>query len=153
MIHYDPSNEHDPNNNYDSNNDPKGELVNRFSMGGEDLLISYDLFFPEACLKHVVTTFRKSKVYIICSGSLARNTSSLGELQHALGNMVAGTRIGMRPHTFMTEVLETINHVRRVDADLIIVLGGGSLIDAAKVVAIVSTCTIYGLSEHTCSII
>ena len=44
----------------------------------------------------------------------------------------------MRPHVLMSEVLEVIEDVRRVDANVIVTLGGGSLIDGAKAIAFVS---------------
>ena len=44
----------------------------------------------------------------------------------------------MKPHTCMSEVLEVIENVRRVDANLIVTLGGGSLIDGAKAIGFVS---------------
>lgn len=88
--------------------------------------MSYGLPFLEACSRHVASTFRKLKVYIICSSSVAKNTSSLEDLQHALGNKVVGVRIGLRPHTFMSEVLEVIEDARIEHADLIITLVGGA---------------------------
>lgn len=100
-------------------------------------LISYGLPFSEACSKHIDERFKASKVYIIVSGSLAKNTSHVKDLQHALGRKVAGVRIGMKPHTFMSEVLEIVEDARIADADLILTLGGGSLIDAAKAIAFV----------------
>ena len=104
----------------------------------EEPLISYGLPFPETCRKHNNEKFHASKIYIICSGSLARNTSNLHDLQQALSGKVAGIRIGIKPHTFISEVLQIVEDARKVDADLIITLGGGSLIDAAKAVAFVS---------------
>lgn len=110
--------------------------------------ISYGLPFPEACRKHVADErFRAFRVYIICSGSLAKDTSNLKDLQQVLGHKVAGVRIGMKPHTFMSEVLEIVEDARELDADLIVTLGGGSLIDAAKVVAFVRLSTFGILSK------
>lgn len=98
---------------------------------------SFGLPFKETCRKHVEDTFKACRVYIISSGSLAKNTSNLQDLQNALSGKVAGVRTGMKPHTFMSEVLETIHDARRVDADLIVTIGGGSLTDGAKVIAFV----------------
>ena len=100
-------------------------------------LISYGLPFFEACRKHIHDRYKASKVYIIASGSLAKNTSHVKDLQRALGRKVAGVRIGMKPHTFMSEVLEITEDARIAHADLILALGGGSLIDAAKAIAFV----------------
>ena len=104
----------------------------------DEPLISYGLPFPKTCRKHIDSTFKASKVYIISSGSLARETSNLADLQNELGDKVAGIRIGMKPHTFMSEVLDVVRDARKVDADLIVSIGGGSVTDAAKLVAFVS---------------
>lgn len=99
--------------------------------------ISYGLPFPETCAKHVGSTFEASKVYIISSGSLARNTDTLTRLQSALGNKVVGTRIGMKSHTLWSEILEITKDARASKADLLVTLGAGSLTDGAKIIALV----------------
>ncbi|KAF7986288.1 hypothetical protein HWV62_35226 [Athelia sp. TMB] len=99
-------------------------------------LVSQGLPFPDACLKHVSTTFNVSRIYIISSGSLARNTDALERLQRALEGRVVGTRVGMKPHTYFREVLEIVHDAREARADCIVTLGGSSLTDGAKVVAL-----------------
>ena len=99
--------------------------------------ISYGLPFPQASAKHVLSTFNASRVYILSSGSLARNTDALIRLQAALGDKVVGTRIGMKSHTMWSEVLQVTREARALGADLLITLGAGSLTDAAKIVAFV----------------
>ena len=99
--------------------------------------VSYNLPFDKAAAKHVVETFAADSVYILASGSLCRNTKFVQQLQNALGNRVAGVRQGMTPHTLWSEVLEVADDCRRVNADLLITIGGGSLTDAAKLVALV----------------
>ncbi|RHZ55217.1 iron-containing alcohol dehydrogenase [Aspergillus thermomutatus] len=100
-------------------------------------LLSYGIPFPAAAAHHVVDTFKASKIYIICSGSLARNTDALDRLTAALGpEKVAGRRIGMQSHTLWSEVLEIVHDARRAEADLLLTLGAGSLTDGAKVVAL-----------------
>ncbi|KAL2798954.1 alcohol dehydrogenase [Aspergillus keveii] len=101
-------------------------------------LLSYGIPFPEAVARHVVDTFDAKRVYVICSGSLARNTDSLDRLAETLGKVkvsIVGKRMGMKPHTLWSEVLEITADARACEADLILTLGGGSLTDGAKVVA------------------
>lgn len=100
--------------------------------------ISYGLPFHSACAKHVVETFKASRVYIIASGSLARNTDNVIKLQNALGSRVVGTRIGMKPHTLWSEILEIAKEAKEVNADILVTLGAGSLTDGAKIIALVS---------------
>lgn len=101
-------------------------------------LLSYNCPFQETCRRYIDEMFKASRIFIICSGSLAKNTSHLEDLQNALFGKLAAVRIGMKPHTLMSEVMEIIRLARSVDADMIVTLGGGSLIDAAKAVAFVS---------------
>lgn len=101
-------------------------------------LLSYGLPFPSSAARHVTDTFSKSRVYVICSGSLSRNTDALDRLTSALGkDKVAGVRKGMKTHTLWSEVLEIVNDARETQADLLLTLGAGSLTDGAKIVALV----------------
>ncbi|KUJ15093.1 putative Fe-containing alcohol dehydrogenase [Mollisia scopiformis] len=96
-------------------------------------LVSYGIPFTESCAKHV-QKLKASRVYLIAGKSLTKNTSFTSDLQKALGASLAKTRVGMTPHTLMSEVLEIVEECRTVNADCIVTLGGGSLSDAAKVI-------------------
>lgn len=100
--------------------------------------ISFGIPFPETCAYHVANTFKANRVYIIASQSLTRDTSCLRRLEEALGATAAGLRVGMRSHTYWSEVLEITKECKACNADLIITLGAGSLTDAAKIVSLVS---------------
>ena len=100
-------------------------------------LLAYGRPYPELVQKHVRDTFRASRAYVLASRSLARDTDKLERLEEALGDKLVGLRVGMKPHTYMSEVLEIVQDARRLDADIIVTLGGGSLSDAAKIVAFV----------------
>ena len=99
--------------------------------------VSSGIAYIESSLKHVNETFKASKVYLIASGSLTRNTTFTSDLQKALGPKLAKPRVGMTPHTMMSEVLEMVEDARNVEADCIVTLGGGSLSDAAKLISFV----------------
>ena len=116
----------------------EGEIVHRAFADKSTPLVSYGASFIEACRGHIQGMFNASRVYIICSGSLARSTNHVKDLQQALGQKVVGTRVGMKPHTLWSEVLEIAHEVKEAKADLLVTLGGGSLSDGAKLVAFVS---------------
>lgn len=99
--------------------------------------ISYGMPFLEICTYHVVNTFKVERVYIIASKTLSTSTNALKRLRDALGTKVAGVRIGMKSHTYWSEILDVTEACRRSKADLIITLGAGSLTDAAKIVSLV----------------
>lgn len=101
--------------------------------------VSFGTSFPEACRKHVDSTFKASRVYIISSASLAKNTEALVSLQLALKSKVVGTRVGMKPHTLWSDILQTVKEAQDARADLLITLGAGSLTDGAKIIALVTS--------------
>ena len=98
-------------------------------------IISYGTAFDQACLKHITGTIQGSRAYVVAANSIAKQTSALKSLQSTLGDLVVGVRVGVKPHTLWSEVLEIVHEVRRLDADIIITLGGGTLTDAAKAIS------------------
>lgn len=121
-----------------SSQQSKGETYRLAFPGTEYPYISYGVPFPEACAKHVNDTFKASRVYVIASGSLSKNTDHVKQLQEALGGKIVGIREGMTPHTLWSEVLEIAEECRKTQADLIVTLGAGSLTDGAKIISLVS---------------
>jgi alcohol dehydrogenase class IV len=100
--------------------------------------VSYGRPYQESCAKHIRETFHASKVYIIASGSLARNTDKLDRLIDAIGkDNVVGARKGMTPHTPWSEILAITANCRATQADCVVTLGAGSLTDGAKIVVLV----------------
>lgn len=116
------------------------ETVRPAFEGRERPLLSYGIDFPAATARHLNSTFQASRVYVICSGSLARNTNVMDQLETALGpDKLVGHWIGMRSHTLWSEVLQIAEEVRTVHADLLLTVGAGSLTDGAKIIALVGT--------------
>ncbi|KAI1104699.1 putative Fe-containing alcohol dehydrogenase [Jackrogersella minutella] len=103
--------------------------------GRDKPLLSFGLPFTESLVKHADDIFHASRIYIICSRSLAVNTGHIDDLKKALGSKVAGIRIGLKPHSLWSEILEVVADTRKCDADLIVTLGAGSLTDSAKTVS------------------
>ena len=102
--------------------------------------ISYGLPYPGACTKHVKNTFKRSRVYIICSATLSRVTKNLERLIEALEKeniSVVGVQKGMRPHTPWSQIMEVVNEMREGNADCLVTLGAGSLTDGAKITVLV----------------
>lgn len=101
--------------------------------------ISYGLPFDVACAKHVSETYRASAVYIISSGSLSSETNKVDRLVQAIGtDKVVGIKKGFTPHTPFSEILQVSTECRDLGADCVVTLGGGSITDGAKIVALVS---------------
>lgn len=111
--------------------------------------VSYGLPFTEACAKHVSETYHAKKAYIVASTSLSKQTSHVRDLEKALGSNLVGTWIGIRPHTPWEDLVPIINDMREKEADCLITLGGGSLIDGAKIIIYVSILVSHRLSLRT----
>jgi maleylacetate reductase len=75
-------------------------------------------------------------VFILASGTLARETDTVERLSQMLGNRLAGVYAKIGAHTPRTDVVAAANAAREAGADLIVTLGGGSVTDAAKMVGL-----------------
>jgi maleylacetate reductase len=74
-------------------------------------------------------------VFVLASGTLARETELVDRLKAALGNRFAGLCAKIGSHTPRVDCVAAANAARAAGADLIVTLGGGSVTDAAKIVA------------------
>jgi alcohol dehydrogenase class IV len=101
--------------------------------------VSYGLPYQEACAKHVRETFKASRVYIIASGTLSRESDKVTRLVEAIGkDQVVGVKNGLTPHTPFSEILQITAEARLANADCVVTLGAGSITDGAKIVVLVS---------------
>jgi maleylacetate reductase len=75
-------------------------------------------------------------VYVLASGSLARDTDVVTAVRRVLGNRCAGVAARIGAHTPRTDVVEAANAAREANADLLLTVGGGSITDAAKMVGL-----------------
>jgi maleylacetate reductase len=91
--------------------------------------------FVEA-LAQEVDRVEARAVFILASGTLARETDTVERLSQMLGNRVAGVYAKIGAHTPRTDVVAAANAAREAGADLIVTLGGGSVTDAAKMVGL-----------------
>lgn len=78
--------------------------------------------------------FGIARVALICSGSLLR--AGDGPVQAALGGRLAGIFADVRPHSPVPAVEAAAEALRRMQADAIVAVGGGSVIVTARAAAI-----------------
>ena len=74
-------------------------------------------------------------VFVLASGTLERETDLVAQLRATLGNRFAGLCAKIGSHTPRIDCVAAANAARAAGADLIVTLGGGSVTDAAKIVA------------------
>ena len=96
--------------------------------------VIYGRPFAEA-VKEQVEQSGATAVFLLASGTLARETGLVGQIRDALGNRLAGVHARIGAHTPRTDVVDAANAARAAGADLLLTLGGGSVTDAAKMVA------------------
>ena len=99
--------------------------------------------FVEA-LAQEVDRVEARAVFILASGTLARETDTVERLRQMLGNRLAGVCARIGAHTPRTDVVAAANGAREAGADLIVTLGSGSVTDAAKMVGL---CLGNGVSD------
>lgn len=75
-----------------------------------------------------------TRIFLMVSGTLNRETDEIEKLRQALGNKCVGTFDAMPPHTPRSAVIAAADQARECNADLIVTLGGGSITDGAKAV-------------------
>ena len=75
-------------------------------------------------------------VFVLASGTLARETDLVERLRQMLGNRFAGLGTKIGAHTPRDDVVAAANMARAAGADLLVTLGGGSVTDAAKMVGL-----------------
>ncbi|HTT81662.1 MAG TPA: iron-containing alcohol dehydrogenase [Stellaceae bacterium] len=88
-----------------------------------------------AALAEQVEAAGAHSVFLLASGTIARETGMIGDIGRALGNRLAGVFAQIGAHTPRNDVVAAAGAARAAGADLIATLGGGSVTDAAKMVA------------------
>jgi maleylacetate reductase len=73
------------------------------------------------------------RVFLIVSSSLNRNTDEITKIKAALGTRVAGVHDGLAQHTSRADAVATARAALAVNADLVVAIGGGSVVDVAKI--------------------
>jgi maleylacetate reductase len=96
--------------------------------------VVYGRPFAEA-LKEQVEASGANSVFLLASGTLNRETDLVEEVRRALGNRLASVFARIGAHTPRGDVVDAANAARAAGTDLLVTLGGGSVTDAAKMVA------------------
>ncbi|MCG8415696.1 MAG: iron-containing alcohol dehydrogenase [Pseudomonadales bacterium] len=74
------------------------------------------------------------RLFLVASSSLAQATNQLTSLTNALGDRCVGLSTDIGSHTPRQDVLAVLEKVRSSKADLLVAVGGGSVIDGCKII-------------------
>lgn len=75
-------------------------------------------------------------VFLIASNSLLKETDTLKQIRSVIGDNLAGLYTKIRAQTPRCDLVDAACAARKVNADLIVTLGGGSMTDAGKMVTL-----------------
>jgi maleylacetate reductase len=97
--------------------------------------VVYGIPLAEALAQEVERIGAKA-IYVLSSGTLARQTDVIDRVRGVLGNKLAGVCSKIGAHTPRIDVVAAANAAREVRADALLTVGGGSITDAAKMVGL-----------------
>lgn len=87
-------------------------------------------------IKAEVARNRARRAFIVCGRTVSRKTPLIGRIRERLGEFYAGCFDEMEKDSPLAPVLAARDAARAAGADLLIAVGGGSVIQATRVVAI-----------------
>jgi maleylacetate reductase len=97
--------------------------------------VIYGMPLTEA-LAQEIDRIGANAVYVLASGTLARQTDVVDRVRSVLGNKLAGVCSKIGAHTPRIDVVAAANAARGARADALLTIGGGSVTDAAKMVGL-----------------
>ena len=89
-----------------------------------------------ANIKAEVARNRSRRAFIVCGRSVSRKTPLIEKMRDRLGELCAGVYDELEKDSPLGPVLAARDAARAAEADLVIAVGGGSVIQAARVVVI-----------------
>jgi alcohol dehydrogenase class IV len=90
----------------------------------------------EQGLREAVDRSRAKRAFVVCSASVNRRTDTVRRIEAALGNRYAGVYDGIEKDSTYASVHAAKQAATAAAADLLIAVGGGSVMVATRVVAI-----------------
>ena len=91
--------------------------------------------FPaRQAIPELVDKFGYKAPYLVASRTLNRETDAVAEIRHALGSRVVGSTDDVGEHAPVTNILSAAQQIADSDADVIVAIGGGSVLDFSKFV-------------------
>lgn len=84
-------------------------------------------------VRDLADQFGASRLLMTTTASLVGDSGLASRLADGLGSVCAGVFAGVSAHSPRESVIAGAAEARRLDADLLVAVGGGSVIDATKV--------------------
>ena len=93
------------------------------------------ILYGDDCLKHLpaeLARFGATRAVVFCGRTLARATPGLSTIETALGSLCAGVFAGVVEQSPLDAVESGVEELRRLNADAVVALGGGSAVVTAR---------------------
>jgi len=81
-----------------------------------------------------VERYGRRRVFVLASATLASKADLESKARQALGERLAAFSVGVSAHTPREDVLKVTERARKTAADLIVTIGGSSVVDAGKLI-------------------
>lgn len=78
----------------------------------------------------------RKRAFVLASSTLARTTDVISGLQERLGDRVVHVHTGVSQHSPNDEIIKIAEVIRQHDADMLVSVGGGSVVDTTKIARI-----------------
>lgn len=102
----------------------------RYRFTGHERVL-HDVSATKA-LGGLLSLFGYERVFLVCSRSINTKTTIVEELRACLGSRLVGLTDEVGEHSPLSNVLKAARHARDVRADVIVSVGGGSVMDMCK---------------------
>jgi maleylacetate reductase len=104
----------------------------RYSFSGHALVL-HDVLLEEG-LERAMRQFDYQRAFVICSHSLNTRTEVIRRVERCLGPRTVGLTDEVGEHSPLPNALKAASAARDANADVIVAVGGGSVMDLCKVV-------------------
>jgi maleylacetate reductase len=102
----------------------------RYRFSGHELVL-HDVA-AEAALDELLRRFGHRRVFVVCSRSLRARTDIVQRLERVMGERLAGLTDDVGEHSPLPNVLRAAEAARDARADVLLSIGGGSVMDMCK---------------------
>lgn len=102
----------------------------RYRFGGHERVL-HNVRAQEK-LPELLELFGYERVFLVCSRSINTKTDIIRDLERSLGDRLVGLTDNIGEHSPLTNVLSAAMQVKQLEADVIVSVGGGSVMDMCK---------------------
>jgi maleylacetate reductase len=120
---------------------PPGVSGKRYSFSGHALVL-HDVSLEEG-LQRVLRQFDHQRAFVVCSRSLNTRTEVIRRVERCLGSRMVGLTDEVGEHSPLPNALKAATAARDADADVMVAVGGGSVMDLCKVMQLCISESVY----------